>query len=548
LDIILIVMVEMPLHDDERIERHSDAWIGTTIVECVEEAASNHPDRTVAVAPNGSLTYDELDRYSDSVATALHSFGIGKGDIVSQMTLNLKELVVVRVAASKLGAVTHFIPPTYRLGDISSMIAEAEPAGFCVATEYLGHDYVSMLDESAFDGEIFAIETEGKTVDEYAIDNPVTRFADLTDHDADPSVFEPLGPNEASMLSYTSGTTGDPKGVIFTENTFLTNMNLLCERFEFDETSTMFAPTTVGHGIGFGAGLVMPLLQGAKTVFTDGINWDPEVAVEMMAENEATHIFCVATILYDIIDTVKTSGESLPSLETVIAGGSEIPSSLVAQANEVLEDTQLATVYGLTEGGVISGGPPGERLDTDGKLLGQELGQEIKLVAPEDEYPGEEGHVLVKGPLLMAGYYDGPERTAASMQDGWFETGDVGKLEDGFLTITGRKKDLIIRGGENVPVAKLEDRLQDHPAVAAVAVVGIPDERLQERVVAFVVPSGEEKLLFTDMQNYLDEQGVNKRFQPEQLQIVSELPRTPAGKMQKYKLIEELADMHGLSS
>ncbi len=294
----------------------------------------------------------------------------------------------------------------------------------------------------------------------------------------------------------------------------------------------------MAHQLGFMYGLVLPVMLGATAVLQD-IFVAEEMARQIISER-ATFTMGATPFLNDLTEHVAASGIGTPSLRIFVSAGAPIPRALVTKARATL-GAAIVSAWGMSENGAVTTTRPEDPEEkttmTDGVAL---PGMEVRVldasgaVAPA----GEEGRLQVRGCSNFIGYLRRPELDPKDA-DGWFDTGDLARMDEaGYIRIAGRSKDIIIRGGENIPVVEVEGLLFKHPAVAAVAIVGYPDERLGERACAFVVPRDGQSFSFEDMAAYLAEQRMAKQYIPERLEIVSELPRTPSGKIQKFRLRE----------
>jgi cyclohexanecarboxylate-CoA ligase len=293
----------------------------------------------------------------------------------------------------------------------------------------------------------------------------------------------------------------------------------------------------------------MTLTIGGSIVLLE--RWEPGEALALIEREHPTFMAAATPFLLDLVyhpDLARRGG--LGSVRLFLCGGASIPEKLVRDARAAMPATFTSPLWGMTECGGVTTCPPGcpeEKLyTTDGLPCG---GMELKVVDPSGATlpPGADGELMAKGPMLTQGYYRQPELTAKSYQaDGWFRTGDQARMDaDGYIKITGRIKDLIIRGGVNISPVEIEDVLFTHPAVANVAVVGMPDARLGERVCAYVIPKAGARLALSEVQNWMQAAGVAKQKWPERIELVDALPMTPSGKIQKFRLRAMLADADG---
>jgi acyl-CoA synthetase (AMP-forming)/AMP-acid ligase II len=334
---------------------------------------------------------------------------------------------------------------------------------------------------------------------------------------------------------FTSSTTGAPKAVMHTADTLAALNQGFSERFGLSADTPIFMPSPLGHSVGAIHGARLAMYLGATLVLQDG--WDPQLALELVAEHRCAFTAAATPFLKDLLDAPgPATGYKLEGLKTFLCGGAPVPPVLLDQAALQCPDTLVTVLWGMTEGGVttcVPGDPPERVLGTAGAPL---PGLELQILGEQQQAlpPGEVGELAMRGPGVFVGYL-GQEELYASLvtEDGFFRTGDLATIDDdGYLLLRGRLKDVIIRGGVNISPLALEDCLSAHPGVAAVAVVGAPDERLGERICAVIVPSGEAPTL-GDLVRWADEHGIPRRQWPERVHVVKDMPRTAAGKIRK---------------
>jgi acyl-CoA synthetase (AMP-forming)/AMP-acid ligase II len=366
-------------------------------------------------------------------------------------------------------------------------------------------------------------------------------FAEVAERATDDIPAVEVSPDEPHVLAYTSGTTADPKGVVHSHNTLLAECRAIVDSSGGGPSDVFLCPNPIGHIAGIYSALIAPFLLGyRKLVLMDG--WDPKWALDLVQEHRVTRtggatFFLMTMLSHPELGTVDTS-----SLEAFGLGGANVTPALVEQADAL--DWRAFRSYGCTEHPSITMARPDAPLEkrafTDGQAM---LDVELRLVDEDgrDVPPGEEGEVVSRGPDQFLGYMD-PDMDAEAFDDeGWFHTGDIGRLdEDRYLAITDRKKDIIIRGGENISAREVEEVLATHPTVLDVAVTSVADEIYGERVCAFVVTGGKE-LTLEEVRAHFAEKGVAKQKTPERIEIVTEFPRTLAGKVQKYLLKRQLS-------
>lgn len=467
--------------------------------------------------------------------------------MVSFQIPNWIEWVVVHYAASRIGAISNPLIPNYREREVGFMVSLARSKLVVVPRAFRGFDHAAMVERLR--GDWPALE-HVLVIGEPSWDEFITTpWEDVRD----PAVLPALrpDPNDVTLLIFTSGTTGEPKGVMHTHNTMVAANDPLPERLGTTPDSVFHMASTLAHLTGFLYGARLNVQNGATCVLQDV--WDPVEFVDLVERHGITCTSAATPFLHDLLRVPDLAERDLSSLTRFCCMGAPIPPAVVRQARERLPGLAVLGGWGQTEEGLVTLGIPGDPEDkiveTDGHPWPN---MEVRVVDREGEVvpPRTEGALQVRGPFLFVGYAERLELTRELMvpaDDGrgdWFDTGDLAHLdEDGYLRITGRTKDVIIRGGENVPVAYVENVLYEHPAVEAVAVVAVPDPRLQERACACVVlKPGASGFEFAEMQAHLAEKGVAKQYWPERLEVLDELPRTPSGKIQKFQLRAQVVD------
>ena len=350
------------------------------------------------------------------------------------------------------------------------------------------------------------------------------------------------GPDDVTQLMYTSGTTGEPKGVMHTANTLMANIVPYAERLALGSGDVVLMASPMAHQTGFMYGLMMPIMLRASAVLQDV--WETKRATDLIRGEGVSFTMASTPFLTDLTKTVQESGSPVPTLKTFLCAGAPIPGALVEQARKVL-GTKIVSAWGMTENGAVTL----IKLDDEDQLAfttdGCPLpGVEVKVVDLDGNTlpPGEVGRLVVRSCSNFGGYLKRQQLNNTDAH-GWFDTGDLARMDaNGYIRISGRSKDVIIRGGENIPVFEIEALLYRHPAVAQVALVAYPDERLGERACAIVVPKPGQSIDFTSMVEFLKAQKVAVQYIPERLVVRDAMPATPSGKIQKFKLRDMLSD------
>ncbi|MDN5794900.1 MAG: AMP-binding protein [Intrasporangium sp.] len=524
----------------ELIEKYTSGgyWVGRTLTDDLDMAAERTPDKVAFVDPRREITYAVLRAEVDRCALGLLELGIGSGDVVSFQLPNWIEWVVLHLACTRIGAVSNPLIPIYRQREVGFMVGLAGSKLVVVPREFRGYDHVSLIESLQADWPTFEhLLVVGGPQSPGSWE---TFMATPWEERRDPAGLAALrpDPNDVTLLIFTSGTTGEPKGVMHTHNTLIAADNPLPDRLGVSSESVVHMASTLAHLTGclYGARLVVQF--GATGIFQDV--WDPAVFVDLVEHHGITQAAGATPFLHDTLSVEGLADRKLDTLVRFGCFGAPIPRTLVRRAKEVLPGLAVLGGWGQTENSLVTLGIPGDPeekvVETDGYPW---PGMQIRTVdAVGAAVPaGEEGRIQVQGPFLFVGYAHRMKLTQDSFDGDWFDTGDLGIIDDdGYLRLSGRTKDIIVRGGENIPVAYLEDALYEDPRIVAVAVVGMPDERLQERAAACVVLAPGASLTFQELQDLLREKGVAKQYWPERLGILDELPRTPSGKIQKYRL------------
>lgn len=513
-------------------------WRDETLLHHLARAVARSPEKTAIVACRSDLgtetrlSYRQIDDLSNRLAAALRAHGIGRGDVVSFQLPNWWEFSILHLACLKLGAISNPLMVIFRERELRFMLGLAESKILVVPASFRGFDYAAMAanlrEHLPKLAHVFVVGRDGPD-----------GFAHLLEDPAPATPFTPAGgpgPDEVIQLLYTSGTTGEPKGVMHSSNTMLSNLEYFAKRLGLGVDDVIHMPSPLAHQLGFMYGIVLPIMLGGTAILQD-IFAAPEMARQIRDER-ASFTMGATPFLNDLTEHVAASGQGTPSLRVFVSAGAPIPRALVAKARQTL-GAAIISAWGMSENGAVTT----TKLDdgeekattTDGCTL---PGIELRIVDAEGARvpTGQDGQLQVRGCSNFIGYLKRPELNPND-PEGWFDTGDLARMDaDGYIRIAGRSKDIIIRGGENIPVVEVEGLLFRHPAVAEVAIVGFPDARLGERACAFVRLRDGASLTLPEVTTYLEAQRMARQYMPERLEILPELPRTPSGKIQKFKL------------
>jgi cyclohexanecarboxylate-CoA ligase len=520
-------------------------WHDRTINDDLDACVAAYPEKlalTAVRAETGDLrrfTYRELATLADRIAVGLTRLGVGRNDVVAMQLPNWWQFSLLYLACSRIGAVLNPLMHIFRERELSFMLKHGEAKVLVVPKVFRGFDHEAMalaLQPGLPHLQHIVVVNGGGTSDYDAL---LTRpeWEKQADADAILGRHRP-GPDDITQLIYTSGTTGEPKGAMHSANTLMANIVPYAERLHLTHNDVVLMASPMAHQTGFMYGLMMPIMLRAGVVLLDV--WEPKRAVELIRAEDVSFTMASTPFLTDLTKTVQEAGTGVPSLKTFLCAGAPIPGALVEQARKVL-GTKIVSAWGMTENGAVTtilAEDDDERaINTDGCPL---PGTEVQVVDDLGKVlaPGEVGRLLVRACSNFGGYLKRPQLNGTDA-DGWFDTGDLARIDAaGYIRISGRSKDVIIRGGENIPVVEIEALLYRHPAVAQAAIVAYPDERLGERACAVVVTKPGQSLDFAGLVDFLKAQKVALQYIPERLTVLDAMPATPSGKIQKFKLRE----------
>jgi cyclohexanecarboxylate-CoA ligase len=528
----------------DRQMREQGWWRDTTINACFKQVLQRHPDKIALVAYTShdgrsrEFTFRELDRLIAKAAVGLTRMGVGAGDVVSIQLPNIWEFIVASMATARIGAVINPIMPILRERELSYILEFCEAKVFIVPSVYRGHDFAAMALELKHGlpslQHVVVAGGEGLGAFEEAL---------LGCSERDAAEWETsdgkLDPDDVAVLMFSSGTTGSPKGVMHTSNTVLSSLFNAIDDMALSGEEVVLAASPVGHMLGYAHQVLMPTMLGASIVMLD--LWNPRVALRLMREQGVTFSTASPPFLADLVNAVE-EGEPTPERFRLLGcAGAPIPAVLVERASSRMH-VAVCSIWGMTE--ILFGTltEPAKALELSARSDGRaSRGSEVKILdyAGNPVPMGTRGRLLFRGCSLFVGYLKRPDLSVLDA-GGWFDTGDLAyQLNDeGYIRIDGRTKDIIVRGGENVPVVEIESLLLRHPAVMEVAIVGYPDERLGERACACVVTRDGHSFDLTELARYLQQTKTAKHYWPERLIVCREMPRTASGKIQKFKLKE----------
>lgn len=527
-------------------------WFDKSIIESLNQAYEKYPNKVALVSYKShknseeKFTYQDLWGLTNKAALGLQALGVKKNDVISCQLPNWWEFTILYLACNKIGAVINPLMPIFREYELNFILRHAETKVLVVPSSFKSFNHEDLA---------YKLQSNIKTLEHVIVVDGIGANSfnkRLIEHDLEgnyPKIEVDVHPDDVIQLIFTSGTTGEPKGVMHTSNTLYANILPYAKRLALSEDDIILMPSPMAHQTGFIYGLIMPIELKAKVVLQDV--WDTSKAIELINSYQVGFTMASTPFLDDFSNHVLEKKTVIPSLKIFLCAGAPIPKSLIQKANKTLT-TKIISAWGMTECGAITTTKiqdDDERsYNTDGIAL---EGMEVEIVNDNgDILPNDTpGNLIVRSCSNFIGYFKRPHLNDINF-DGWFNTGDIAtKDKSGYIRICGRKKDLIIRGGENIPVSEVESLLYKHSNISKVALVPYPDQRLGERACAVVqLKNSDEILVLEDIIRFLKKQNIAIQYIPEALEIVSEMPVTPSGKIQKFKLIETLKTKYSENS
>lgn len=531
-------------YSDDEIARYYDQglWSTDTLFSVVDRQAGQQPDKTFGTDSTTTVTYADLRDRALALAVGLRRHGIGPGDRVVVQMPSWTDFFVITTAVARIGAVVVPVMPIYRKDEVSYIVESSGARAAFTAPTYRRFDHAGMFAEIASESatleHVIVVRPEGAVpAGTVAYDDVLV---ELPREQADAEIGDGVGPDEPFVVVFSSGTTSRPKGCLHTFNTMTSGARLLGRGWAYTDADVQFGPSPVTHTTGLVTSFLLPLLHGAATHLME--QWEPREGLERIAKFGCTACVSATTFLQMLLDVYDPAVHDATSMRFWTAAGAPIPGSFVETARAAIPNMAVLSLYGRTENITTTmctiDDDPARSIMSDGKVLPL---QEVVIVDEDGKVlpAGEEGDIAYRGSMNCLEYIGQPEETAVNYTaDGFHRSGDLGRLdEDGYLRVTGRLKDIVIRGGMNISVRQVEDALTAHPAVAGVALVGMPDRQLGERVCCYLVLRPDVVPLTLDtMREYLLGLGMAIQKVPERLEIVDELPTTATGKIQKHVL------------
>jgi len=518
----------------------SGIWRNLTLADQLDNVLAKNPDKVLFIEGGRNVTAAEMARQARALASALQRRGLVAGDVVSFELPNWPETVAIDLACAMLGLVCNPIIPIYRDAEVTYILRDAGTRAFFIPTTFRNFDYAEMVarHRAELPGLEHVITVRGQA-------DGAETFEDLlAEGNPDGFVRPEVDPNAVKLIMYTSGTTGRPKGVLHSHNTIDTEIQAISKFLSLDDSDVILMPSPVSHITGYLYGIQMPFTLNAPAVFME--TWNAAGAADLIDKHGVTFTIAATVFLQELTDFARRNERRLPSLRYFPSGGAPVPPEVIHNAHKAFARCVCSRVYGSTEAPTVTLGVNSREEEHLGATTeGYIVGHEVKIVDPatgEEVGTGVEGEILTRGPEMCLGYAADDHNAEAFEPDGYFHTGDLAMMTgDGAMVITGRSKDLIIRGGENISPREVEDALHEHPAIHEAAVVAMPHERMGETGCAYVVLEDGATLNFEEMVAFLGGTGMAKQKYPERLEIIDEFPRTAAGKIRKNVLRDRIA-------
>ena len=520
--------------------RQQGLWGDASLADYWQQTARAMPDKIAVVDNHGaSYTYSALDHAASCLANWMLAKGIESGDRIAFQLPGWCEFTVIYLACLKIGAVSVPLLPSWREAELVWVLNKCQAKMFFAPTLFKQTRPVDLIlplqNQLPQLQQIVGVDKLAPATSSLSLSQIIADNTSLT------TAITTHGDELAAVL-FTSGTEGLPKGVMLTHNNILASERAYCARLNLTWQDVFMMPAPLGHATGFLHGVTAPFLIGARSVLLD--IFTPDACLALLEQQRCTCMLGATPFVYDLLNLLEKQPADLSALRFFLCGGTTIPKKVARECQQ--RGIKLLSVYGSTESSphaVVNLDDPLSRfMHTDGYAA---AGVEIKVVddARKTLPPGCEGEEASRGPNVFMGYFDEPELTARALdEEGWYYSGDLCRMdEDGYIKITGRKKDIIVRGGENISSREVEDILLQHPKIHDACVVAMPDERLGERSCAYVVlKAPHHSLSLEEVVAFFSRKRVAKYKYPEHIVVIEKLPRTASGKIQKFLLRKDI--------
>jgi cyclohexanecarboxylate-CoA ligase len=503
-------------------------WVRGTLADCLRASALRTPTRIVLSDGDMRLDCRTLYQAAVSLAHALLA-RLPIGSVVSFMLPNWHETAIIYHAATLAGMVIHPILPSLRDHELTFMLKDIESRLIFIPSMLRNHDYCAMLDRvvAKLPRPPEVVVLRGDPGSHVSYSSLFTRELKLS--------LPVLDPDAVRMVLYTSGTTGKPKGVLHSHNSIHALVRQIGQYWLARPNDTHLVASPVSHIGGSIYAFECPILLGTYAVLMD--RWDADEAVRVAMVTRCTHMAGATPFLEQLLEAARRAHSELPFLKLFVCGGASVPPSLIREAASYFRHSVVTRVYGSTEVPVTTVGTL-DRADllhaaeTDGRVGIADVKLEAQRGVLRDE-----GEILARGPQMLVGYLHPETESSAFDDEGYYRSGDLGRFADGnYLVVSGRAKDIIIRNGENISPKEVEDVLSEHPDIAEVAIVGLPDVRTGERAYAVVVPRESATIDIEGLRAFLSAKSIAKFKFPEDILVWNSLPKNDAGKILKHEI------------
>lgn len=520
--------------------RQQGLWGDASLADYWQQTARAMPDKIAVVDNHGaSYTYSALDHAASCLANWMLAKGIESGDRIAFQLPGWCEFTVIYLACLKIGAVSVPLLPSWREAELVWVLNKCQAKMFFAPTLFKQTRPVDLIlplqNQPPQLQQIVGVDKLAPATSSLSLSQIIADNTSLT------TAITTHGDELAAVL-FTSGTEGLPKGVMLTHNNILASERAYCARLNLTWQDVFMMPAPLGHATGFLHGVTAPFLIGARSVLLD--IFTPDACLALLEQQRCTCMLGATPFVYDLLNVLEKQPADLSALRFFLCGGTTIPKKVARECQQ--RGIKLLSVYGSTESSphaVVNLDDPLSRfMHTDGYAA---AGVEIKVVddARKTLPPGCEGEEASRGPNVFMGYFDEPELTARALdEEGWYYSGDLCRMDEaGYIKITGRKKDIIVRGGENISSREVEDILLQHPKIHDACVVAMSDERLGERSCAYVVlKAPHHSLSLEEVVAFFSRKRVAKYKYPEHIVVIEKLPRTTSGKIQKFLLRKDI--------
>jgi fatty-acyl-CoA synthase len=528
-------------------------WVDKTLYQALKKAAGENYNRLAIIFKDQRLDYRNFLKRVDRLAIGLLKLGVKKGDKVSIWCRNCPEWLVAKFAIASIGGALVPISTRFRMNELDYVLKNSDSTTLIIGEEILNINFVEMIHEILPEIETHEagkIESKRFPLLKNIIYVGEPRYKgifpyDVIGNDRDDQSCQPeleeirnsLAIDDVVNILYTSGTTGLPKGVMLTHK-LLSNAFYVGEELRLTPNDKLLLYLPFNHCFGLHNGVCGGITHGSTIVLMD--YFDAETSLKLIEEHKVTVLFGVPTMYLMQIDHPKFSHYDISSLRTGMIGGASAPPSMIQEIMDKMGITLIST-YGMTE---TSCAVTQTRYRDSAELISKTVGVplphlEMKIIGPDKRQlpPDIEGEIYIRGPSITKGYYNSTEDTIKLIdEEGWIHSGDLGTVDErGYYRITGRLKDLIIRGGENISPSEIESFLYQHPDIQQAQVVGIPDEKFGEAIAAFIILKTGKSLTSEDVINFCKGKIASYKI-PSVVKFLSEFPTTGAGKIKKYEL------------